>query len=246
MKDALDKISTEITAAGGKVETVQKMDKKAFARVADKRHSSGFYANVIFAGTPTIVAQLTEQVLAERGSFPRAVHAGRRNRSPRSNSPQIFMASFNKVILVGNLTRDPELRYTPKGTAIAKIGLAVNRVWTNEAGEKKEEVTFVDVDVFGRTAENVGQYMRKGRPILIEGRLKLDQWDDKQTGQKRSKLGVVAETVQFLGSAPGAGEGGAPAAPRPPRPAAAPSAPAGRTRGRRRPARKRRRSILIF
>ncbi len=133
------------------------------------------------------------------------------------------MASFNKVILVGNLTRDPELRYTPKGTAIAKIGLAVNRVWTNEAGEKKEEVTFVDVDVFGRTAENVGQYMRKGRPILVEGRLRLDQWDDKQTGQKRSRLGVVAETVQFLGSPAGA-EGGAPTAPRVARPAA--SAPA--------------------
>ena len=137
------------------------------------------------------------------------------------------MASFNNVILMGNLTRDPELRYTPKGTAIAKIGLAVNRVWTNEAGEKKEEVTFVDVDVFGRTAENVGQYMRKGRPIMVEGRLKLDQWDDKQTGAKRSKLGVVAETVQFLGGAPGAGEGGgaAPAAPRAARPAAS-SAPA--------------------
>jgi single-strand DNA-binding protein len=133
------------------------------------------------------------------------------------------MASFNKVILMGNLTRDPELRYTPKGTAIAKVGLAVNRVWTNEAGEKKEDVTFVDVDIFGRTAENVGQYMRKGRPILIEGRLKLDQWDDKQTGQKKSKLGVVAETVQFLGSAPG-GEGGAPAAPRAARPAAPASA----------------------
>lgn len=137
------------------------------------------------------------------------------------------MASFNKVILVGNLTRDPELRYTPKGTAIAKIGVAVNRVWTNEAGEKKEEVTFVDVDVFGRTAENVGQYMRKGRPILIEGRLRLDQWDDKQTGQKKSKLGVVAETVQFLGSPTGGGgEGGAsPSAsgPRPQRPA--PAAP---------------------
>ncbi|HMP84180.1 MAG TPA: single-stranded DNA-binding protein [Verrucomicrobiota bacterium] len=129
------------------------------------------------------------------------------------------MASFNKVILVGNLTRDPELRYTPKGTAIAKIGLAVNRVWTSETGEKKEEVTFVDVDVFGRTAENVGQYMRKGRPILIEGRLRLDQWDDKQTGQKKSKLGVVAETVQFLGS-PTAGGEGAPAAQRPTRPAA--------------------------
>ena len=110
------------------------------------------------------------------------------------------MASFNKVILAGNLTRDPELRYTPKGTAIAKIGLAVNRTWRNEAGETKEEVTFVDVDCFGRTAENVGQYMRKGSAMLVEGRLKLDTWDDKQSGQKRSKLGVVAETIQFLGS----------------------------------------------
>jgi single-strand DNA-binding protein len=135
------------------------------------------------------------------------------------------MASFNKVILMGNLTRDPELRYTPKGTAIAKIGLAVNRVWTTETGEKKEEVTFVDVDVFGRTAENVGQYMRKGSPILIDGRLRLDQWDDKQTGQKRTKLGVVAETVQFLGpSTRPAGDGSSAPAPasnsRPTRPAA--------------------------
>lgn len=141
------------------------------------------------------------------------------------------MSSFNKVILMGNLTRDPELRYTPKGMAIAKFGIAVNRVWTNEAGEKKEEVTFVDVDVFGRTAENVGQYMRKGRPILVEGRLRLEQWDDKQTGQKRSKLGVVGDTVQFLGSPTGGGGegGGAPApasAPRAQRPAPA-AAPAG-------------------
>jgi single-strand DNA-binding protein len=138
------------------------------------------------------------------------------------------MASFNKVILVGNLTRDPELRYTPKGTAIAKVGLAVNRVWTSETGEKKEEVTFVDIDVFGRTAENLAQYMRKGSPILVEGRLRLDQWDDKQTGQKRSKLGVVGEIVQFLGS-PRAGEAGVvPAAPRPAAavaPAAAPAVP---------------------
>ena len=109
------------------------------------------------------------------------------------------MASYNRVVLIGNLTRDPELRYTPKGTAVAKLGLAINRVWTNEAGEKKEEVTFVDVDVFGRTAENCGQYLKKGRSAMVEGRLKLDQWDDKQTGAKKSKLGVVAETVQFLG-----------------------------------------------
>jgi single-strand DNA-binding protein len=134
------------------------------------------------------------------------------------------MASFNKVVLVGNLTRDPELRYTPKGTAIAKIGLAINRYWTTETGEKKEEVTFVDVDVFGRTAENIGQYMRKGRPILIEGRLRLDQWDDKQTGQKRSRLGVVAESVQFLGS-PTSGDSGGYAATSRPAPSAAPAAP---------------------
>jgi|SRR5437879_1884522 len=118
------------------------------------------------------------------------------------------MASFNRVILAGNLTRDPEVRYTPKGTAIAKIGLAVNRTWKNEAGETKEEVTFVDVDAFGRQAEVIGQYFRKGRPILVEGRLKYDQWDDKQTGQKRSRLGVVLEQFSFIDSNRGEGGGG--------------------------------------
>jgi single-strand DNA-binding protein len=132
------------------------------------------------------------------------------------------MANFNKVILAGNLTRDPELRYTSKGTAIAKIGLAINRTWKNEAGETKEEVTFVDVDAFGRTAEVIGQYLKKGRPILVEGRLKLDQWDDKQTGQKRSRLGVVMENFQFMDSGRGDGAPGG-GAPRP----AAPAAPAG-------------------
>ena len=117
------------------------------------------------------------------------------------------MASFNKVILMGNLTRDPELRYTPKGTAIAKIGLAVNRQWRTETGETREEVTFVDVDSFGRQAETIAQYMKKGSPILVEGRLKLDQWDDKQTGQKRSRLGVVLENFRFVGPAT-RGEGG--------------------------------------
>lgn len=118
------------------------------------------------------------------------------------------MASFNKVILIGNLTRDPELKYTPKGTAVAKIGLAVNRSWRSESGELKEETTFVDVDAFGRQAETIGQYLKKGRPIMIEGRLKLDQWEDKQSGQKRSKLGVVLESFQFLDSGRGGGEGG--------------------------------------
>lgn len=110
------------------------------------------------------------------------------------------MASFNRVILAGNLTRDPELRYTPKGTALAKIGLAINRTWKTETGETREEVTFVDVDAWGRQAEVVAQYFKKGRPILIEGRLRLDQWDDKQTGQKRSKLGVVLESFSFVDS----------------------------------------------
>jgi single-strand DNA-binding protein len=135
------------------------------------------------------------------------------------------MASFNKVILMGNLTRDPELRYTPKGMAIAKIGLAVNRRWTSESGEQKEEVTFVDVDAFGKQAETIGQYMRKGGAILIEGRLRLDQWDDKQTGQKRQRLGVVCENFRFVGSAQRNEDGSALAATAPrPRPATPPPA----------------------
>jgi single-strand DNA-binding protein len=110
------------------------------------------------------------------------------------------MASFNKVILMGNLTRDPELRYTPKGTAVARIGLAVNRVWKTETGETREEVTFVDVDAFGKQAETIAQYLRKGSPILVEGRLRLHTWEDKQTNQKQSKLRVDLETFKFVGS----------------------------------------------
>jgi single-strand DNA-binding protein len=118
------------------------------------------------------------------------------------------MASFNKVILLGNLTRDPEIKYTPKGTAIANIGLAVNRVYSNEQGEKIEETTFVDVELWGRTAEIAQEYLRKGRPVLIEGRLKLDTWDDKQSGQKRSKMRVVGEAMQLLGGRDGGSGGG--------------------------------------
>lgn len=118
------------------------------------------------------------------------------------------MANLNKVMLIGNLTRDPEVRYTPKGTAIAELGLAVNRNYTTESGEKKEEVTFVDVELWGRQAEIAGEYLKKGRPVFIEGRLKLDSWEDKQTGQKKSKLRVVGEGMQFLGSREGGGGGG--------------------------------------
>jgi single-strand DNA-binding protein len=118
------------------------------------------------------------------------------------------MASFNKVILLGNLTRDPEVRYTPKGTAVTELGMAVNRVYTAENGEKREETTFVDVTLWGRTAEIAGEYLKKGRPVFIEGRLQLDTWDDKQSGQKRSKLKVVGEGLQLLGGRPGGGSGG--------------------------------------
>jgi len=138
------------------------------------------------------------------------------------------MASYNKVLLMGNLTRDPEVRYTPKGTAIANLGLAVNRAYTTESGEQKEEVTFVDIEVWGRQAETAGQYLSKGRPVFIEGRLKLDQWDDKDSGQKRSKLKVVAERVQFLGTPKGNAEfseQSPPSNPRPPQRANRPAPP---------------------
>ena len=118
------------------------------------------------------------------------------------------MASVNKVILIGNLTRDPEIKYTPKGTAIADIGLAVNRTYSTESGEKREEVTFIDVTLWGRVAEIVGEYCKKGRPLYVEGRLQLDTWDDKTTGQKRSKLKVVGENIQLLGSREGGAGGG--------------------------------------
>src|SRR5882724_1660276 len=118
------------------------------------------------------------------------------------------MASFNKVILLGNLTRDPEVRYTPKGTAVTDLGLAVNRTYTADNGEKREEVTFVDVTFWGRTAEVAGEYLKKGRPVFVEGRLQLDSWDDKQSGQKRTKLKVIGENMQMLGAPCGGGAGG--------------------------------------
>ena len=124
------------------------------------------------------------------------------------------MANLNKVMLIGNLTRDPEIKYTPKGMAIAQLGLAINRNWTNDGGEKQEETTFVDVDLFGRLAEIAGEYLKKGRPVYIEGRLRLESWDDKQSGQKRTKMKVVGEQMQLLGSRDGGGsnegDGGSP------------------------------------
>jgi single-strand DNA-binding protein len=108
------------------------------------------------------------------------------------------MASFNKVILMGNLTRDPELRVTANGNSICKLGLATSRVYSTKDGERREETTFVDIDAFGKQAEVINKYMRKGRPIMVEGRLKLDQWES--DGQKRSKLKVVLDKFEFVGS----------------------------------------------
>lgn len=108
------------------------------------------------------------------------------------------MASFNKVILMGNLTRDPELRVTNTGLSICKLSLAVNRTYTTKEGDSKDETTYVDIDSFGKQAETLSKYLQKGRPIMIEGRLKLDQWETNE-GQKRSKLGVILENFQFIG-----------------------------------------------
>lgn len=110
------------------------------------------------------------------------------------------MASFNKVILMGNLTRDPEVKYTQGGTAVCSASIATNRVWTDSNGQKQEEVTYVEITFWGKQAEIVGQYMKKGSPMHVEGRLKLDEWEDRDTGKKRSKLSVVAESMQMLGS----------------------------------------------
>jgi len=142
------------------------------------------------------------------------------------------MANLNKVMLIGNLTRDPELRVTPKGTAICTFSIAVNRKFKDDSGGEREEVTYVDIEAWGKSGENIAKYVTKGRPLFVEGRLRLDQWEDKTTKEKRSRMKVVLENFQFLGGgrgegAPG-GEGGEPrayapragAAPKPAAPAA--------------------------
>jgi single-strand DNA-binding protein len=119
------------------------------------------------------------------------------------------MLSLNKVLLIGNLTRDPEMRYIPSGTAVAEFGLAIDREWKDKSGEKKDDTCFVDITVWGRTAEICNQYLKKGRQVYIEGRLDYSAWETKE-GDKRSKLRVVADRVQFLSS--GQGRDGAPGA----------------------------------
>ena len=118
------------------------------------------------------------------------------------------MASFNQVILLGNLTRDPQLKYLPSQMAVAEFGVACNRKFRTANGEDREEVTFVDCTAFGKTGEVINQYFNKGKPIFIQGRLKYDSWEDKQGGGKRHKLSVVVENFQFVGGRDGPGGGG--------------------------------------
>jgi len=118
------------------------------------------------------------------------------------------MANLNKVMLIGNVVADLELRYTPKGTAVTDLRLAVNRQWSNEQGNRQEETTFLDVTLWSRQAELAAQYLSKGRPVFIEGRLQMETWEDKTSGQKRSRLKIVGENMQFLGGGGGSGGGG--------------------------------------
>lgn len=120
------------------------------------------------------------------------------------------MANYNKVMLIGNLTRDPELRVTPKGTAICQFGLAINRQFKDDSGAARDETTFVDIEAWGRQGETISKYCTKGRPLFVEGRLRFDQWEDKTSGQKRSRLKVVLENFQFLGDGRRDGAGAAP------------------------------------
>ena len=144
------------------------------------------------------------------------------------------MANVNKVILIGNVTRDPEVKFTSKGSAVTDIGLAINRNYTLDNGEKREETTFVDVELWGRLAEIAGEYAKKGRPLYVEGRLRMDTWEDKASGQKRSRMKVVGENLQLLGGrtegggrpSSGGGEHESHEAPAPRRTAPPPSRPA--------------------
>jgi single-strand DNA-binding protein len=123
------------------------------------------------------------------------------------------MPSLNKVLLMGNLTRDPELRVTPKGTSICQFSLAINRQFKMESGETREEVIYVDVEAWGKQGETIAKYVTKGRPLYVEGRLRLDQWEDKNTKEKRSRMKVVLEQFQFLGDSRGGPGGGGPGGP---------------------------------
>ena len=137
---------------------------------------------------------------------------------PANNGHFTMPAYLNKVFLLGHLTREPDLRVSPKGTAICQFGIAVNRQYKDGSGVTRDEATFVDIEAWGKQGELVAKFLSKGSPAMVEGRLKLDQWEDKQSGQKRSRLKVVLESIQFLPSHNGntqeaSGDAGEPSAP---------------------------------
>ena len=125
--------------------------------------------------------------------------------------------SYCKVIIIGNLTREPELRVTPGGTQIAQFAVAINRKWKDANGQPKDEVSFVDIEAWGKTAENIAKYFHKGDPIFVDGRLKQDSWEVKTSGQKRTRLKVIAEQFQFQGGKRNGGESDPDQTPPPPR-----------------------------
>ena len=202
------------------------MDKRNFSRVTDKRHNAGFYVNVIFESEPHGDRAVEAPLRNERRSVPRDVHESWlyprrwRNQTSTLNPTEDVWPASTKSFWSGTSRATRSCATLPKAWPSPRSVLRSIATGRNEAGETKEEVTFVDVDAFGKQAETLGQYMKKGSPLLVEGRLRLDQWDDKQTGQKRSKLGVVVEGFQFLG---GGNRGEAGSEPQR-RPAAAPSA----------------------
>jgi ribosomal protein S6 len=216
IKEIVDRLEDEFKKEGAEVEQVQKMDKRQFAYVAGPL-DAGFYVNFVFHADPQLITKLRSKFKLDPEVYRQHYQRLRDKKVKKER---------NKVILLGNLTRDPEVRYTPKGSAVCDLGLAVNRNYTLENGEKREEVTFVDVVLWARLAEIAGEYLKKGRPVFIEGRLQMDSWDDKQTGQKRTKIRVVGETMQLLGSRPAGGGGDSPEGERPPRPAGKPAAAA--------------------
>ena len=218
VKDIVDRLESEFQKEGAQIEQVQKMDKRPVFLCRRATSTPAYFVNFIFHADSQSDHQTALEVQARPGGLSPALPAAAREkgeagekedgRDRSSLAKNRGMASYNKVFLLGNLTRDPKSATHPRAARSLILGIAVNRQYTLDTGEKREEVTFVDVTFWGRTAEVAGEYLKKGRSVFIEGRLQLDTWDDKQSGQKRSKLKVIGEMMQMLGGRPGGGGGG--------------------------------------
>jgi single-strand DNA-binding protein len=193
-KNLTKAIAETITKNGGSIKKEENWGKKQLA-YAVKKFKDGLYYKVDFDIKPDSILKI-ESVYKLNLDILRAMIT----RKWHTAHQEIAMASLNKVLLIGNLTRDPELRYVPSGTAVATFTLAVNRFYTSQAGEKKEETSFIRIVVWGRRAEVCGEYLSKGSPVFVEGRLQSRNWEA-QDGQKRSTIEVIADNIQFLRSA---------------------------------------------